>query len=519
MSTIIKLKLVNFKKFKNFEILFDDKLNLLIGDNEAGKSSILLGLDLAISASKSKVETFGLEALFNTEAIYTFLAGDKKYINLPKLQIEVYLADQHTPDLNGKNNSDKIICDGIRLIIEPIEELNKEIQEILDQADANFPFEYYSIRFSTFADSPYTGFRRYVKHLLIDSSLINNEYATREYIRTIYNTSTESVERNKYQNEYRRHKSAFKDGILSDVNKGLTDYEFAIKTNSKSNLETDLTITEDNIAIEQKGKGRQCFIKTEFALKKNNRTKELDALFLEEPENHLSHLNMRRLITKIKDSDQKQLFIATHSSLVATRLDLRKAILLNSGFTAPLTLKDIPKDTASFFMKAPDNNILEFILSKKVILVEGDAEYILIEDLFKTIAGLTPEEANVHIISVGGTSFKRYLDLAKILKIQTAVIRDNDKDYTANCVNFYTDYTDKHIKIFSDTDNNRSTFEICFYQDNKAICDEILGERKTLTVQEYMLKNKTDTAFSLLDNCAGKLESPQYIKDAVLWIK
>ena len=35
------------------------------------------------------------------------------------------------------------------------------------------------------------------------------------------------------------------------------------------------------------------------------------------------------------------------------------------------------------FIKAPDNNILEFILSKKVILVEGDAEYILAEALFK----------------------------------------------------------------------------------------------------------------------------------------
>lgn len=34
-------------------------------------------------------------------------------------------------------------------------------------------------------------------------------------------------------------------------------------------------------------------------------------------------------------------------------------------------------------MKAPDNNILEYVLSKKVILVEGDAEFILMEALYK----------------------------------------------------------------------------------------------------------------------------------------
>lgn len=30
-------------------------------------------------------------------------------------------------------------------------------------------------------------------------------------------------------------------------------------------------------------------------------------------------------------------------------------------------------------MKAPDNNVLEFALAKRVLLVEGDAEFILIE--------------------------------------------------------------------------------------------------------------------------------------------
>lgn len=78
-------------------------------------------------------------------------------------------------------------------------------------------------------------------------------------------------------------------------------------------------------------------------------------------------------------------------------------------------------------MKAPDNNVLEFALSKKVILVEGDAEFILIEKMYKKYSGgNSPQADEVHIISIGGTSFKRYLELAKLLGKRVAAIRDND---------------------------------------------------------------------------------------------
>src|SRR5690606_34831271 len=147
------------------------------------------------------------------------------------------------------------------------------------------------------------------------------------------------------------------------------------KSNSKSNLETDLTIYDGSIAIDNKGKGKQCIIKSELALAKNDN--DLDIVLLEEPENHLSHLNTQRLISKIREADNKQIFIATHSDLISTRLDLRKSILLNSSSNQPTKLSDLSEATAKFFIKAPDNNILQFILSSRVVLVEGDAEFIL----------------------------------------------------------------------------------------------------------------------------------------------
>jgi putative ATP-dependent endonuclease of the OLD family len=522
MTLIKKIKLRNFKRFQDFSVELDDKINLLIGDNEAGKSSILSAIDIVLSGSRTKVESIGLESLFNFQTIQNFLNSDRMFENLPELYVELYLDEQDDPELNGKIYSDGgVMCDGLRLICEPNDTLSEAIKEILEQKEPNFPFEFYSIDFKTFSGGSYTGYRKFVRHVLIDNTHISNEYATREYVNTIYNSNVEDSERNRHQNAYRKYKEDFRRDVLAGVNQRIgAGYSFAIKTGSKANLETDLTISENDINIENKGKGRQCFIKTEFALKKKIKNRDLDVVLIEEPENHLSHINMRRLIRRISESEDRQLFVATHSDMISSRLDLRKSILLNSNSSKPVLLKNLPDSTAKFFIKAPDNNVLEFILSKKVILVEGDAEFILMDVFFQKIAHEKLEDSEVQVISVGGTSFKRYLDLAKLLHIKTAVIRDNDGNYQVNCVDNYLDYSLDSIQVFSDRNPNRYTFEIALYQDNLEICEDLFGNgRRKLSVQEYMLQNKAEAAFELLDKKYSEVNPPDYVKEAIEWIR
>ena len=476
MKYINKIKLLNFKRFKEFEVELDSGINTIVGDNESGKSSILQAIELLCSGSKSKIETVGLESLLNKDSVAEFLLTDKSLDKLPHIHVEAFLNDESNPDLVGGHNSDNNKkASGLHMICEPNEELSSEINHVLAEGNDNFPYEFYHVRFITFSGEAYSGYRRLLKCLTIDSSQINSEYANKEYIKTVYDSSVDHTNRITLRNEYRQQKSQFKENNLEAINATLGDYDFAIRSGSKFNLETDITLTQDNIPIDARGKGQQCFIKTEFALTRNAERQTIDTLLLEEPENHLSHTNMKRLITKISDSHQNQIIIATHSSLISTRLDLRKSILLNSTSRAPLTLKDLSVSTSKFFMKAPDNNILEFVLSKKVILVEGDAEYMLFDLLYSTNTGKALEEDNIHVISVGGVSFKRYMDLAKILSIKTAVIRDNDRDYQANCIDNYIGHVSEGIKVFSDADNNRYTFEVCMYEDNKAICDELFS--------------------------------------------
>jgi putative ATP-dependent endonuclease of the OLD family len=514
---IIKLRAFNFKKFQFLEIDFKPNTNVIVGDNESGKSSILLAIDLILSGSRSKVETLGLDTLFNNDAIQDFFKTNT-YETLPSLTIELYF-DNASEEFYGKNNSFGTDNFGISLICSPIEESSKDIAEVLKDKTLNFPFEYYSISFIKFGGTPYFGFRREFKHLLLDNTAINNEYATNSYIKTLYNTSVTNAEKNKHLFEYRNYKLNFRETVLKDLNKktGKGKYEFSIKSNTKSNLETDLTITEDNIDLQNRGKGRQCFIKTEFALQKND--SELDFILLEEPENHLSHIHMHNLILRLNESKNKQLFIATHSNMISSRLDLRNSILLNSNSEASINLAHLSDDTAKFFIKAPDNNILELILSRKVILVEGDAEYILTEKFFEIVTGKKPYQLNVHIISVGGTSFKRYMEVANLLQIKTAVIRDNDGNFENNCIENYKAYASDFAKLFYEKNNALSTFEISLYQINTKICDELFSPGlRTRTVQQFMLDEKTDCAYELLDKKEKELVVPQYIIDSILWL-
>lgn len=522
MGLIKKLKLKNFKKFEVFEVEFDDEINLIIGDNEAGKSSILSAIDIVLSGSRNKIETLGLENIFNEKIINEFLKTDRSYNNLPELHIELFLDEQHNDKTSGRNNSDKIECDGLRLKVIPNDEYSDNINKILKNPNCVFPFEFYSISFSTFNDISYNSFAKYLKHIFIDNSSVNSEYAMKEYVKDIYNSSlSDVIEKHNHHYEYRNHKETFKKNALKELNQRVGNYSFSLKNNSKSNLDNDLTIYEDNISIDNKGKGKQAIIKTELALSRS--IKDLDILLIEEPENHLSHTNTRKLIEKIKISDNKQIFITTHSNLISTRLDLRKSILINSETNRAIKLTNLPEKTATFFIKAPDNNILEFILSRKNILVEGDAEFLLIDKFSNKVLKNNLNTLNINVLSVDGTSFSHYLEIAKLLNIKTCVITDNDKRTSEEMIDKFKDYSNNNnnnnnIRAYYDKNILRSTFEICIYEDNKNLCEKLfMTSKRRLPIQEYMLKNKTETAYSLLLN-TDELAVPSYIQEALQWI-
>lgn len=71
-------------------------------------------------------------------------------------------------------------------------------------------------------------------------------------------------------------------------------------------------------------------IKTELALAKRN-SQNASIILLEEPENHVSHTRLNKLIKCISEQyAEKQILISTHSSFVANKLGLGKVMLLDN---------------------------------------------------------------------------------------------------------------------------------------------------------------------------------------------
>ena len=78
--TIEKIRLINFKRFKDYTICPNERLNILVGDNEVGKSSVLEAIELVSSGNVRRVENIGLDKLMNVESILCF-NKNRKYEN------------------------------------------------------------------------------------------------------------------------------------------------------------------------------------------------------------------------------------------------------------------------------------------------------------------------------------------------------------------------------------------------------------------------------------------------------
>jgi predicted ATPase len=517
---IAKIHCKNFRGFRERKIEeLNSGLNIFIGDNETGKSSILLAIELVLSGNPNRVEALGLDRLLNRQAVEEFLTKEERvFADLPEMEVDLYLGGCDKEEFDGHCNMEQTQGFGVFLRCRPRDDLYEVIADLVSGDNPTFPFEYYMVEIKGFSGMSIHAYNKPLRHLLIDNTKISNEHASRAFVKKMYGAHAKDDEKQRLKYQYRQTKDGFVRENFDELNKRVDgDYAFSVKSGPKANLETDLTIEARGVDIENMGMGQQCFIRTEFALSKQT---HIDVVLLEEPENHLSHERMKELVKVIEGASGSQVFVATHNSLICSRLDLRKAVFFGDPASDPIKLDGLSEETAKFFMKAPNSLVLEFALARKCLLVEGNAEYMLMESMYETVAGQELFGSEVSVISIGGLSFPRFLEIAQLLGIKTAVVTDNDKDQQRKCVDRYTEFAKfENIRIFYDPDDGRWTFEVCVYRDNVEKCDELFGEkRKTLTVEEYMLKNKAEVAYQLASNVGKELVPPEYVKDAIRWL-
>lgn len=528
--TIERVIVRNYKALREADITLQPTLNIIVGDNESGKSTLLEAINLALRCQLNRRPAMQElhPFLLNAESVQEFAQShnDGEPQSPPSILIELYFANiPELSDLKGTNNSDKIDVPGVSLSISLDPDFHEEYKEyVADTAQlSGVPIEYYKIIWHSFAGHPMSSRALPFRSAMIDPSVISNTYAANKYVLEIVRDYLTDKQKVGLALSYRKMRDVFlSDNNVAEINKELagktgevTDktLSVAMDTTTRASWETGVLPHLDNIPLTLVGKGEQNAIKIKLAIEAESST---DILLLEEPENHLSHANLNRLINHIDSrSADKQLIVTTHSSFVLNKLGVDHVLMFNGK--SGIRLNELPLKTKKYFMRLPGHDTLRMVLSTRSILVEGPSDELIVQKAYKQTYGKMPLEDGVEVITVGSLAFKRFLDIAKLLEIDARVVTDNDSDANA-VVEKYTDYVDlPTIKICFDADEAYPTLEPQLLKATGRVkLNSILGKNfaDDASLRDYMAKHKVDVALRIFES-EEDIVIPEYIKNAI----
>ncbi len=529
---IEKIIIDNYKCFRHLELDFPQSLTLLVGDNEAGKSTLLEAINLCLNQ-----QLFGRNFvyelspyIFNRQCVSEYIsnlkAGNKTAP--PSISIELYFANKaEYSNLKGTNNSKRANLPGVKVLAEFDSDYDEEYQCYIENPTRikNIPTEYYRVHWFSFANSTITKRTLNTNVTFIDTTTIRLQYGSDYYIQKIIDDALDAKERADVALEYRMLKETFENqAALNKINSRLQaekgkisnkQLKVSIDISQKSNWEANLTSYLDDIPFQHIGKGDQSILKMLIALDRN--ALEGHLILIEEPENHLSYSTMNYLISMIKEKCiSKQVILATHSTFVLNKLGIDKVILLGDKHSI-ISLKDLTEGTQNYFQKLPGYDTLRLLIAKHPILVEGPSDELIIQKAYLQIHQKLPIEDGIDIITVRSLSFKRFLEIAAKLDKKITVIIDNDGDFRNNIEKRYAEYIcADNIKFCYDNDNSCPTLEPQIAKVNSlALLNNILSrkDKDKETLLAYMRANKADCALKLFDY-SGHLTIPEYILGA-----
>lgn len=529
MLTRIAIK--NYRGLRDFALDLTPGLNILVGDNDAGKTTVLEAIRLGLSGRiGDRLAGQGLSPYhFNQAKVAEYVAKirDGVRIEPPPLIIDVHLeATEATAPLKGANNLLGENEPGLRLMASLDHAYAEEYGAFLRDPGptALVPFEYYKVEWLNFAGNAVT--RRSVPASVsnIDATSIRLQNGADYYLQQIIGEQLEPNQRVELARAYRTLRETFgADPSIEAVNAflqrsggDLSDRQLslAIDISKKTAWESSLVPHLDDLPFPYVGHGSQSALKILLALERT--ADESQVVLVEEPENHLSPASLNDLVQRISERcEGKQVIISTHSSYVLNKLGLDRLVLLHEGKN--MRLKDVPADTLDYFKKLSGYDTLRLVLARRVILVEGPSDELIVQRAYLDRHGKLPIHDRVDVINVRGLSFKRFLDIARQLGKRVAVVTDNDGK-TSEEVRFgYAEYLGEAITVHTGERDDGATLEPQVVRSaGRAALNELLGrdEATDEALSELMQKAKTDWALRVFES-NEKITFPPYVYEAL----
>lgn len=297
--------------------------------------------------------------------------------------------------------------------------------------------------------------------------------------------------------------------LATDETSNLVDLIFTLPDVSDLLKKISLIYGDNPIKIERNGTGRNNLLFISLVLSyvedvTRGHSSYFRVVGLEEPESHLhpnlqDHLahNIESLIKIDGKKDFRkdiQLLITSHSTHITTKIDFENTVVLYrdgdkiashyvlDGFSnAALGKKQIKY--LNKYLDAVNANIF---YSRKIILVEGISEKLLIPIFFERILKHSTEKSSCCVINVNGLAFSYFLEIIKNGFFQKCLVltdRDSDtktKDRADSLAAKYKGVSQIKVCITTDT-----TFE----KDLIAVNSKGKGRTKLLEVLQEVRPN------------------------------
>jgi len=198
--------------------------------------------------------------------------------------------------------------------------------------------------------------------------------------------------------------------------------------------------TDTEIPIEMQGSGMQnaVLISTIFRIISEDKSQNLILAF-EEPEHNLEPYYQRLIARRLQNPDSKrfQLFVSSHSPDIISAFDLGSVNIILPGTNEHSVIsieKRCSPEELKFFERHERNQLLQAFFAKHILLIEGSSErgglpvfFRALEDkTIKSFEGL--EALGVEFIDCGGHgSIHKYANFFRVLNFSVISIVDNDK--------------------------------------------------------------------------------------------
>lgn len=443
---ISELKIYNFRRFKSVDgapglkITFHKGLNALIGENDSGKTAVIDALKLVLlTQSNEYIRPVD-------EDFYKPVDGEvcsEFKIDCTISEFTQNEAKNFIEYLTFKKNGDKIEYT-LELHYRAWKEGHKIFQELrVGDVDDGISIDgkardlLKAVYLKPLRDAERemsSGRSSRISQILLNHPIFKDK--KEHIILNIFQEANEKIE--KYftdDADGKRILQTIRDNLESFNDKGQAS-NAELKTSDiqlKAILESlSLNAPEINPGL---GELNLLFIAAELLLLKDDTDGGMKLALIEELEAHLHPQAQLRLISYLQNEyneNDVQIIISTHSPILASKINLKNLILMKNGFGYDLAegKTGLQKGDYLFLQRFLDSTKANLFFAKGVIMVEGDAENILIP-VIADILGYPLEKYGISIVNVGSTAFLRYSGImiredGNSIGIPVSVITDCD---------------------------------------------------------------------------------------------